>query len=158
MSADAARRSAPVKADPTPRRPGLRVLPGGRVRPPRAPFVVLVLLILGAGLVGLLLLNTGLQQSSFGLRDLERDTRLLRDQHAALTQEVARLSAPDELAVKAAALGMTPADDREYLVLESGVAVEEAGGDNGAASDDVSADGEEALEGPGDEGAAEAEP
>lgn len=156
MSADAVRGIAPAKADPAAKRPGLRVLPGGRVRPPRAPFVVLVLLVLGAGLVGLLLLNTGLQQSSFDLRDLERETRLLRDQHAALSQEVARLSAPDELAVRAEDLGMTPAGEREYLVLERGAGAAEADGDGGAASDDVSADGEEAGDGPGDEGTAEA--
>lgn len=131
MSADAARRAAPAKVSPAPRRPGLRVLPGGRVRPPRAPFVVLVLLVLGAGLVGLLLLNTGLQQSSFELRDLERDTRVLRDQHAALTQEVARLSAPDHLAARAEALGMVPAGEREYLVVGEGSRDDSAGDDAG---------------------------
>lgn len=117
MSADAVRSVSPAGATPAPRRPGLRVLPGGRVRPPRAPFVVLVLLVLGVGLVGLLILNTGLQQSSFDLRDLERETRSLRDQHAALTQQVTRLSAPAELAAKAESLGMVPAGEREYLVL-----------------------------------------
>jgi hypothetical protein len=152
VSADTVRRLAPARAGSAPRRPGLRVLPGGRVRPPRAPFVVLVLLVLGAGLVGLLLLNTGLQHSSFELRDLERETRLLRDQHAALTHEVTRLSAPDELAVRAGALGMEPAGEREYLVLD--------GGTRAALEGDVGADEADgaAAAGPDGEGTAEAAP
>lgn len=116
-SSSAVRRSRPVA--PTARRPGLRVLPGGRSTAPKAPFVVLVLLILGAGLIGLLLLNTGLQHGSFEIRDLERDVRVLRDQHTALTQQTTRLSAPAELADRARELGMVPADgNRQYLVME----------------------------------------
>lgn len=137
MSGSAARPIQPAKAAPAARRPGLRVVPGGRTRPPRAPFVVLVLLVLGAGLVGLLLLNTGLQQGSFELRDLQREARQLRDQQAALAQEVARRSTPDELAERAAALGMVPATSREYLVLEDGPAVEDgAPGEDGVAAED----------------------
>jgi hypothetical protein len=145
MSGSAARPMQPAKAAPAARRPGLRVVPGGRTRPPRAPFVVLVLLVLGAGLVGLLLLNTGLQQGSFELRDLQREARQLRDQQAALAQEVARRSTPDELAERAAALGMVPATSREYLVLEvSAVAdgTHEEDGvaeENGPAAEDVAA-------------------
>ncbi len=54
---------------------GLRAVAGGRpCAPRRAPFVVLVLLLLGVGLVGLLVLSTALQQGSFELADLERET------------------------------------------------------------------------------------
>jgi hypothetical protein len=99
-------------------RPGLRVLPGGRSGAPRAPFVVLVLLVLGVGLVGLLLLNTSLQQSSFELRELEQQSRLLRDRHAELSRLVAERASPEELARQAEDLGMVPAENREYVVLE----------------------------------------
>jgi uncharacterized protein HemX len=118
MSPAAARNERPAAAPTSAVRPGLRLLPGGRTGAPRAPFVVLVLLVLGAGLVGLLLLNTNLQQSSFELRDLEQETRLLRDRHAELTRQVAQLAAPDELASRAGALGMVPAQERQYMVLE----------------------------------------
>lgn len=124
MSSAAARRDRPAVAPARAARPGLRVLPGGRSSAPRAPFVVLVLLVLGAGLVGLLLLNTNLQQSSFELRDLEQETRLLRDRHAQLSQLVAQQAAPEELARRADALGMVPADERQYLVLEDAPAAE----------------------------------
>lgn len=118
MSTAAARNGRPAVAPISAVRPGLRLLPGGRTGAPRAPFVVLVLLVLGAGLVGLLLLNTNLQQSSFELRDLEQETRLLRDRHAELTRQVAQLAAPEELASRADALGMVPAQERQYLVLD----------------------------------------
>ena len=118
MSSAAARRDRPAVAPVSAARPCLRVLPGGRAGAPRAPFVVLVLLVLGAGLVGLLLLNTNLQQSSFDLRDLEQETRLLRDRHAELSQLVAQQASPEELAKRADGLGMVPADERQYLVLE----------------------------------------
>ena len=118
MSPAAARNDRPATAPTSAFRPGLRLLPGGRTGAPRAPFVVLVLLVLGAGLVGLLLLNTNLQQSSFELRDLEQETRLLRDRHAELTRQVAQLAAPEELASRADALGMVPAQERQYMVLE----------------------------------------
>jgi Tfp pilus assembly protein PilN len=99
-------------------RPGLRLLPGGRTTAPRAPFVVLVLLVLGVGLVGLLLLNTSLQQSSFELRELEQQSQLLRDRHAEVSRLVAQQASPEELARQAEDLGMVPAENREYVVLE----------------------------------------
>lgn len=126
MSTAAARNDRPAVAPIRAARPGLRLLPGGRTGAPRAPFVVLVLLVLGAGLVGLLLLNTNLQQSSFELRDLEQETRLLRDRHAELTRQVAQLAAPEELASRAEALGMVPAQERRYLVFDGDAG---AGGD-----------------------------
>ena len=124
MSTAAARNGGPAVAPASAVRPRLRLVPGGRTGAPRAPFVVLVLLVLGVGLVGLLLLNTNLQQSSFELRDLEQETRLLRDRHAELTRQVARQAAPEELAARAEALGMVPAQEREYLVLEGATGAE----------------------------------
>ena len=118
MSTAAARNDRPAVAPVSAVRPGLRLLPGGRSSAPRAPFVVLVLFVLGAGLVGLLLLNTNLQQSSFELRDLQQETRLLRDRHAELTRQVAQSAAPEKLAGRAEDLGMIPAQERQYLVLD----------------------------------------
>lgn len=117
----AARRLRPARSPaPWPGRAGLQVVPGRATRAPRAPFVVLVLLVLGVGLVGLLLLNTALQQGSFELRNAEREMRDLRAQEAALVQEVSRLAAPDELARRAAALGMEPATAWTFLTLGGG--------------------------------------
>ena len=98
----------------------LRLVPARALRPRRAPFVVLVLLVLGLGLVGLLALNTSLQQGSFELTEFERETALLRDRHAVLADDVARRSAPGVLAERARSLGMVPNEAPVFLQVEPG--------------------------------------
>ena len=98
--------------------PALRVVAGRPARQRRAPFVVLVLLLLGVGLVGLLVLNTALQQGSFDLADLEQRTELLRDRRAELVGQVADRSAPGTLARQARELDMIPAENVVFLPLD----------------------------------------
>ena len=113
----AARRVMPSRQS---RRAELRLVPARALRPRRAPFVVLVLLVLGFGLVGLLALNTSLQQGSFELTELERETALLRDRHAVLADDVARRSAPGVLAERARSLGMVPNEAPVFLQVDPG--------------------------------------
>lgn len=121
MSADRAWAGGkPKPAAPSRRQAVLRMLPGGSPNSPRAPFVVLVLLVLGLGLVGLLLLNTSLQQGSFSLRELEAETTQLRDQQTMLADEVAARGAPEELARRARLLGMVPVEEPTFLQLDPG--------------------------------------
>lgn len=84
---------------------------------PRAPFVVLVLSVLGVGLIGLLLLNTAIQQGSFALDELEAETAELRDRQTTLADDVARRAAPDSLAEAARRLGMVPAENPIFVEL-----------------------------------------
>ncbi|NDL59200.1 septum formation initiator family protein [Phytoactinopolyspora mesophila] len=115
MSAEKA--LTPPRIQRSPRRHNtLRVLPGTS-RSPRAPFVVLVLLLLGVGLVGLLLLNTALQQGSFALARLEAETTALRDRAEMLASEVAVLESPAGLAERAEELGMVPGENLEFIEL-----------------------------------------
>jgi hypothetical protein len=111
----AARRLLP---GPVSARAGLRAVPSAALRPRRAPFVVLVLLLLGVGLVGLLVLNAGLQEASFALTDLERETTLLRDRQTALAEEAAQRAAPGSLADRATSLGMVPNESPVFLRLQ----------------------------------------
>ena len=113
----AARRVMPGRQS---KRAELRLVPVRALRPRRAPFVVLVLLLLGFGLVGLLALNTSLQQGSFELTELERETALLRDRHAVLADDVARRSAPGVLAERARSLGMVPNEAPVFLQVDPG--------------------------------------
>jgi hypothetical protein len=113
----AARRVMPGRQS---KRAELRLVPARALRPRRAPFVVLVLLLLGFGLVGLLALNTSLQQGSFELTELERETTLLRDRHAVLADDVARRSAPGVLAERAHSLGMVPNEAPVFLQVDPG--------------------------------------
>lgn len=100
--------------EPARTRPRLRVVQAVAAAP-RAPFVALVLTILGVGLIGLLLISSSLQHGSFELRDLEERAQRLRATETALLHEVAQRAAPDELAERADELGMVPADEREFL-------------------------------------------
>lgn len=111
----AARMILPSRQGPA--RPALRVV-ARPARQRRAPFVVLVLLLLGVGLVGLLVLNTALQQGSFDLADLEQRTALLRDRRAELVGQVADKSAPGTLARQARELDMVPAENLLFLPLD----------------------------------------
>lgn len=120
MSAERAGTSAPVAAPVRARnRPRLRVVRAVTAAP-RAPFVTLVLAILGAGLIGLLLISSALQKGSFELRDLEQQAQQLRATEAELLHEVAERAAPDELARRADELGMVPADERAFLEVPTG--------------------------------------
>jgi hypothetical protein len=77
--------------------------------------VVLVLAVLTLGLIGLLLLNTALQQGSFALDELETKTATLRDRQTALAEDVAARGAPAALAEQARRLGMVPVEDPQFV-------------------------------------------
>ncbi|GGU54242.1 membrane protein [Streptomyces albospinus] len=82
----------------------------------RTPFVLLVVVLLGSGLITLLLLNSALNQGSFELSKLERKTSELTDEQQALQQEVDGYSAPGELARRARKLGMVPGGIPVFLL------------------------------------------
>lgn len=84
----------------------LRVVPRTRVRAPKVPFVTLVSAILLAGVVGLLMFNTTMQQSSFTAADLESQAAELRSQEQTLRADLDELRDPQRIAEEASRLGM----------------------------------------------------
>ncbi|WP_432025591.1 septum formation initiator family protein [Streptomyces sp. 1222.5] len=92
-----------------------RLFPAGRARAARAPFVLLVVLLLGGGLIGLLVLNSALSEGSFRLADLQRRTKNLTDAEQALQRDIDAYSSPDALQRRARALGMIPGGDPAFL-------------------------------------------
>nr|WP_211118682.1 septum formation initiator family protein [Streptomyces sp. RLB1-33] len=92
-----------------------RLLPAGGGHAARTPFVLLVVLLLGGGLIGLLVLNSALSEGSFRLDDLQRDTKSLTDEEQALQRDVDTYSAPDALQRRAHELGMVPGGDPAFL-------------------------------------------
>ncbi|WP_173864788.1 septum formation initiator family protein [Streptomyces roseifaciens] len=98
-------------------RRGLRLgrLVGGPAGVKRTPFVLLVVVLLGSGLISLLLLNSALNQGSFELSRLQRKTTELTDEQQALQQEVDQLAAPDALERRARELGMVPGGNPAFL-------------------------------------------
>ncbi|MEU2574554.1 septum formation initiator family protein [Streptomyces anulatus] len=81
----------------------------------RTPFVLLVVLLLGGGLITLLLLNSALNEGSFRLSELKRETTELTDEQQALQRDVDSRSQPDALERRARELGMVPGGSPAFL-------------------------------------------
>jgi hypothetical protein len=105
--------TAPARPRP---RPGSGTRPGAKKRPAgRGPFAFMVVLLLSGGLIGLLMLNTALNQGSFQLAQLQQRTTALTDEQQGLQQQIAGWSAPDSLAARARGLGMVPGGAPAFL-------------------------------------------
>jgi hypothetical protein len=91
------------------------LFPEGGRQAARTPFVLLVVLLLGGGLIGLLVLNSALSEGAFQLDDLQRDTKNLTDEEQALQRDIDSYSAPDALQRRARELGMVPGGDPAFL-------------------------------------------
>ncbi|MGP3970566.1 septum formation initiator family protein [Streptomyces sp. 6N223] len=81
----------------------------------RTPFVLLVVALLASGMLGLLFLNASLNEGSFELSELRRETQELTDEEQELQAEVDAYSAPDALAERARELGMVPGGPPAFL-------------------------------------------
>jgi cell division protein FtsB len=81
----------------------------------RTPFVLLVVLLLGGGLIGLLVLNSAISEGSFKLDDLQQETKNLTDEEQALQRDIDAYSAPEALQRRARELGMVPGGDPAFL-------------------------------------------
>lgn len=100
--------------------PRLRVVYGAPFRPPRMPFVIFVVSLLAAGLVGLLLLNTELQRGTFAITKLSSQADQLRDQQEQLEKQVRTLESPQNLSDQALRMGMVPNPNPVFLRLSDG--------------------------------------
>lgn len=78
-------------------------------------FVVGCLVLLLCGLLALLLLNTARAQQSFTLDRLQAQSNALSDTQQELGTDLNNVSAPQQLALKAEALGLRPADRIRYV-------------------------------------------
>ncbi|MER8087077.1 septum formation initiator family protein [Streptomyces sp. NPDC094048] len=92
-----------------------RLMPSGPSTAARTPFVLLVVLLLGGGLITLLVLNSALNEGSFRLSELKRKTTQLTDEQQALQNDVDNYSEPDALERRARQLGMVPGGSPAFL-------------------------------------------
>ncbi|MFJ3910327.1 hypothetical protein [Streptomyces vinaceus] len=79
------------------------------------PFVLLVVALLAGGLISLLLLNSALNQGSFQLSKLKKETTALTDEEQALQRDVDGYSAPDALQRRAHELGLVPGGSPVFI-------------------------------------------
>ncbi|MFJ4780884.1 hypothetical protein [Streptomyces sp. NPDC088762] len=87
----------------------------GRAQAARMPFVLLVVALLAGGLISLLLLNSALNEGSFRLSKLKKETTALTDEEQALQRDVDGYSAPDALQRRAQELGLVPGGSPVFI-------------------------------------------
>ena len=118
-----ARTRVPRFAEAAVERARLTVVPRrqlGRTQAARTPFAVLVLVMLAAGVVGLLMFNTNMQQLSFKATSLQDRVNVLTAQEQALDLELDQLRDPQQLAVAAKKLGMVAPSQPAFVRLSDG--------------------------------------
>ena len=98
----------------------LRVLPARMASTGSGAFATLCIVLLTAGLIALLVLNTALAQGSIALGQLQRDSARLTDTAGNLQEQIDRSSASGALARSAAQLGMVRMSERGYIDLAAG--------------------------------------
>jgi hypothetical protein len=123
----AVRRAQPVapggrRVEPAdrPTLPRLRVAPPAPVTVARAPFVAMMLVVVIAGVVGILVLNTKINENAFRLDALQRNGQVLDRKEDAMNRELANVESPGSLAAAARRLGLVPADRPAFIKLPDG--------------------------------------
>jgi hypothetical protein len=96
-----------------------------RIRPrhPRAPFILLLVGLLGGALVSLLVISTTLAQGSYRITSLQQQNANLAKQEQLLTQQVAQASSPAQIAQEAEQFGMRPNPMLQFINLKTGKVV-----------------------------------
>jgi hypothetical protein len=115
-------------SQPKSQSPGrLRVAPPAPVSAPRAPFVALVLVLVLAGVVGILVLNTRIAENAFKLDALKTKQAGLDRDEDRLRSDLANKESPVTLASRAKQLGLVPSRTPAFLVLPDGTKLEMPG-------------------------------
>jgi hypothetical protein len=98
----------------------LSVVPRTRTRTSRLPFVTLVSFVLLAGVVGLLMFNTSMQQAAFAATSMEQQASTLTAREQTLRMELDGLRDPQRVARQAQRMGMVIPATPAFLRLSDG--------------------------------------
>jgi outer membrane biosynthesis protein TonB len=119
-----ARARVPRFAEAAVERARLTVVPPrrslGRTQAARTPFAVLVIMMLAAGVVGLLMFNTNMQQASFKATALQDQVNVLTAKEQSLAMQLDQLRDPQQLAASAKHLGMVAPAQPAFVRLSDG--------------------------------------
>ncbi|PRY58536.1 hypothetical protein [Glycomyces artemisiae] len=94
------------------------------VEVPRPAFVGGIVGLVVAGIVGLLLLNSVINEDAYHLQDLRNRSGELDQTEQALSDELTNLNSPNNLEAQASLFGMVRPDKVTYLYLPGGETVE----------------------------------
>ncbi|MCT2282061.1 hypothetical protein M3G91_31125 [Micromonospora chalcea] len=100
--------------------PRLRVAPPAPIRVPRAPFVALILVLVVGGVLGILAVNTKINENAFKLEKLQQQQAKLDVDEQELKKEIAEQKAPGNLTANARKLGLVESEDPAYIRLPDG--------------------------------------
>lgn len=112
--------SSGAEVPPTARAPRLRVAPPLPVATPRAPFVALVLALVVGGVLGILMVNTKINENAFRLGTLKEQQATLDIREQQLKNEIAQHEAPGNLAAQARKLGLVESGPPAFIRLPDG--------------------------------------
>jgi hypothetical protein len=87
---------------------------------PRAPFLILIVALVVAGVLGVLVLNTKINENSFRLNDLRNNQAALDLQEQQLQRDLADRESPGNLRAAATRLGLVPAGTPAFINLPDG--------------------------------------
>lgn len=113
---EATGRTRPVEQE----QPKLRLAPPMPMGGPRVPFVVMIVVLVMAGVVGILALNQKINENAFKLDNLRAEQAKLDRQEQDLNQQIAEKEAPGNLAAQARKLGLVPAGAPAFIRLPDG--------------------------------------
>ncbi|MFR9777690.1 hypothetical protein ACL02O_16740 [Micromonospora sp. MS34] len=100
--------------------PRLRVAPPPPVRVPRAPFAGLIVVLVVGGVLGILAVNTKINENAFKLEKLQQQQAKLDVDQQQLEKEIAEQKAPGNLTANARKLGLVESGDPAYIRLPDG--------------------------------------
>jgi len=102
------------------RGPRLKVAPPPPVAGPKVPFVALVLAVVVGGVLGILLVQTRVNQNAFELARLQDQQAALDVEQQRLEKEIAMHEAPGNLAAQARKLGLVKSGPPAFIRLPDG--------------------------------------
>lgn len=100
--------------------PQLRVAPPAPVSAPRAPFVALILMVVVGGVLGILVVNTKINENAFHLDRLQKQQTALDLREQQLQKQIAEHEAPGNLAAAARKLGLVESGSPAFIRLPDG--------------------------------------
>lgn len=106
------------------RPPRLRVAPPAPVSVPRAPFAALIVVLVVGGVLGILAVNTKINENAFRLERLQQQQSRLDLEKQQLDKQIADREAPGNLTAEARRLGLVDAGEPGYIRLPDGKTLE----------------------------------
>ncbi|MEU5552420.1 MULTISPECIES: septum formation initiator family protein [unclassified Micromonospora] len=100
--------------------PRLRVAPPPPVRVPRAPFAALVVVLVVGGVLGILAVNTKINENAFRLDELQQQQAKLDVEQQQLKKQIAESESPGNLEAQARRLGLVESGELAYIRLPDG--------------------------------------